>query len=266
MIRDLLEYSEAIPLAVFVLSFFGVALAETFCPRQRASVPLGSRWANNIALSCLNSAVTYVLLPSGGLEALQREAGLAAVLWNPIRGHWILEVALGFLVFDFIAYWLHRFAHIVPIFWRLHRVHHSDLDVDVTTSYRHHPLEVVYVNAWLIGPYLLLGISWYVLATYSVIASAIAALQHGNVRLAPRWEALAERVLITTDMHRLHHSIALEDQTANYGAVFSIWDRAFGTHNGRASARGGLVFGLASGSRAAGQSFVSIMLAPLAAI
>jgi len=266
MIRDLLELSEAVPLAVFVLSFFGVALAETFRPRQRATAPLGPRWANNIALSCLNSALSYLLLPGGGLESLQRVAGAAAALWDPIRGHWAIEIALGFLVFDLIAYWLHRFAHAVPIFWRIHRVHHSDLDVDVTTSYRHHPLEVVYVNAWLIAPYMLLGIPWYVLATYSVIASGIAALQHGNVQLAPRWEDWAERIFVTTDMHRVHHSVAIEDQNANYGAVFSIWDRAFGTYNGRASRRAGLVFGLSAGSRATGQSFISIMMAPLAAV
>lgn len=265
MIRHLLEYSDAIPLAVFALSFFGVALAESFWPRQRATTTLGPRWTNNIALSCLNSGVSYLLLPSGGLETLQSHAGAAAALWDPIRGQWILEIAAGFVVFDFTAYWLHRLAHTVPLFWRFHRVHHSDVDVDVTTSYRHHPLEVVYVNAWLIAPFVLLDIPWYVLVTYSVAASGVAALQHGNLRLPRRWEALVEHVLVTTDMHRLHHSVSLEDQTANYGALFSIWDKVLGTYNGGASARERLTFGLSGGTGEAAQSFASIMLAPLGA-
>lgn len=266
MIRLLRENAESLELAAFAASFLGIALWETFWPRQLAVTKLGRRWTNNIALFCLNGGLAFLLMPVERIEALRVAPDAAAAAWRWVHESPTAELALGFAIFDLCAYWLHRLAHMVPLLWRFHRVHHSDIDVDVTTSYRHHPLEVAYVNTCLIAPLILFEIPWYVLASYSVVASAVSALQHGNIRLAPALEARVERLLVLPEMHRLHHSVQATHQGSNYSSVFTAWDRIFGTYRRRQTDRTDLVFGLSERSDAGSEErFVSIMATPLRA-
>ena len=135
----------------------------------------------------------------------------------------------GFLLLDFLRYAVHRCEHAVPLFWRFHALHHSDPDVDVTTSVRHHPVEYVCASAvyWL--AVLVLGIPAIIVLSHGLAVFATAAIQHGNLRLPERLERWLQPVLITTDLHRIHHSVAFDQATSNYGAVLSVWDRLFGT-------------------------------------
>ena len=136
----------------------------------------------------------------------------------------------GFLLLDLIRYLVHRCEHAVPLFWRFHALHHSDPDVDVTTAVRHHPIEDVPCSViyWL--AVLVLDIPAAAAMSYGLTVFATAAVQHGNIRL-PEWlERCLQPVLVTVNMHRIHHSVVFEQANSNYGAVLSIWDRFFGTY------------------------------------
>jgi sterol desaturase/sphingolipid hydroxylase (fatty acid hydroxylase superfamily) len=140
-----------------------------------------------------------------------------------------MSLMAGFLLLDLIRYLVHRCEHAVPLFWRFHALHHSDPDVDVTTSVRHHPIEYLVASAvyWL--AVLVLDIPVVVVLSHGLAVFGTASIQHGNIRL-PGWlERWLQPVLMTTDLHRVHHSVVPQEANANYGAVLTVWDRFFGT-------------------------------------
>jgi sterol desaturase/sphingolipid hydroxylase (fatty acid hydroxylase superfamily) len=142
----------------------------------------------------------------------------------------VLSLVVGFLVLDLLTYAVHRCEHAVPLLWRFHVLHHSDPDVDVTTSVRHHPVEYILSSAFQWGAVILLGIPEAVLLCHVLACFAMAVLTHGNIRLPERVERLLRPVIITVDIHRLHHSVSPLEANANFGAVLSVWDRIFGTY------------------------------------
>jgi sterol desaturase/sphingolipid hydroxylase (fatty acid hydroxylase superfamily) len=147
----------------------------------------------------------------------------------PIAGV-ALSLVVGFLLLDLLRYLVHRCEHAVPLFWRFHAMHHSDPDVDVTTAVRHHPIEYTLGSGiyWL--AVLIFDVPPLVALIHGLTVFATAVVQHGNIRL-PEWlEGWLQPVLVTVDMHRIHHSVAFEQANSNYGAVLSIWDRLFGTY------------------------------------
>jgi sterol desaturase/sphingolipid hydroxylase (fatty acid hydroxylase superfamily) len=136
----------------------------------------------------------------------------------------------AFLLLDLMRYAVHRCEHAVPFFWRFHALHHSDPDVDVTTSVRHHPIEYVFASAvyWL--AVLLLDVPIVAVVSHGLLVFGMASIQHGNIRLPERLERWLQPVLVTVDTHRIHHSVVCDQANSNYGAVLSIWDRFFGTY------------------------------------
>jgi sterol desaturase/sphingolipid hydroxylase (fatty acid hydroxylase superfamily) len=216
-------------LAIVVGSLLLVTLWELSRPRRRREFPALRRRFANIGFWILNLFLAAFLLPSAAFVRPRIEAlsGLSFPLW-PITGAG-LSLVTGFLLLDLMRYLVHRCEHAVPLFWRFHALHHSDPDVDVTTAVRHHPIEDVPLSAvyWL--AVLVLDIPAVVVMSYGFAVFATAALQHGNIRL-PEWlERWLQPVLVTVDMHRIHHSVVFDQANSNYGAVFSVWDRLFGT-------------------------------------
>jgi sterol desaturase/sphingolipid hydroxylase (fatty acid hydroxylase superfamily) len=184
----------------------------------------------NIGFWILNLVLGGFVLEPAALARPRFEAlfGAHFLSW-PITNAGLSLVA-GFLLLDLLRYAVHRCEHAVPIFWRFHALHHSDPDVDVTTSVRHHPVEYVLGSAvyWL--AVIVLDVPALVVLTHGLAVFSTAALQHGNVRL-PQWlERMLQPVLVTVDMHRIHHSVVYEQANSNYGAVLSVWDRIFGTY------------------------------------
>jgi sterol desaturase/sphingolipid hydroxylase (fatty acid hydroxylase superfamily) len=163
----------------------------------------------------------------------------AALLFVPadrLRPAWTLPPAvgfvLGFLLLDLMSYLMHRAQHAVPLLWRLHALHHSDPDVDWSTGVRNHPIEALGASAVGWGLVLALAIPGPVVAVHATAAFALMAVTHGNVRW-PRWaEAVLRPVVITLDLHLMHHSIVYDEANANFGQVLSVWDRIFGTFVG----------------------------------
>lgn len=140
-----------------------------------------------------------------------------------------LSFAAAFLLLDFMRYAVHRVEHAVPWLWRLHALHHSDPEIDVTTSVRHHPAEYMLTSVVYWTALILIDVPAGAVLIHGIAVFATAAVQHGNIRLPERLERWLQAIVITTDLHRIHHSVAPSEANANYGAVLSIWDRAFGT-------------------------------------
>jgi sterol desaturase/sphingolipid hydroxylase (fatty acid hydroxylase superfamily) len=184
------------------------------------------------------------LRPAGQLPPqLEAALGMALPSW-PIDNQWASFVA-AFLLLDFLHYATHRCQHAVPFLWRFHALHHSDPDVDVTTSVRHHPIEYLMAAGFYWVAVLAFDIPVIVVMIHAMAVFAAAAVTHGNTRF-PEWlERLLQPVVITLDLHLVHHSISYDEANANFGAVLSVWDRLFGTCRAISRAqRDRLVFGV----------------------
>jgi sterol desaturase/sphingolipid hydroxylase (fatty acid hydroxylase superfamily) len=221
-----------VPLAPIVIfgSLLVVALWEFCRPRRQREFPALRRRFANIGIWILNLLLAAFLLPPAAVVRPRIEAlsGLALPSW-PIADAG-LSLVTAFLLLDLIRYVVHRCEHAVPLFWRFHALHHSDPDVDVTTAVRHHPLEDIPCSAiyWL--AVLVLDIPVAAVISHGLAVFVTAAVQHSNIRL-PEWlERSLQPVLVTVDMHRIHHSVVFEQANSNYGAVLSVWDRLFGTY------------------------------------
>jgi sterol desaturase/sphingolipid hydroxylase (fatty acid hydroxylase superfamily) len=220
-----------LPLNAVVIfgSLLIVALCEFYRPRRRREFPALRRRFANIGFWILNLLLAAFLLPPAAFLRPRIEAltGISLPSW-PIADAGPGFLA-GFLLLDLMRYAIHRCEHAVPLFWRFHALHHSDPDVDVTTSVRHHPLEYVVASAVYLLAVIVLGVPSIVVLSHGLAVFGTAALQHGNIRLPELLERWLQPVLVTTDMHRIHHSVAFDQANSNYGAVFSVWDRFFGT-------------------------------------
>jgi sterol desaturase/sphingolipid hydroxylase (fatty acid hydroxylase superfamily) len=210
-------------------SLLAVGLWEFCRPRRRREFPALRRRFGNIGIWLLNivlAAFTFAP-PDTFRPQLEATFDVALPSW-PIVNQWSSFVAV-FLLLDFLNYAVHRCQHAVPFLWRFHAMHHSDPDVDVTTSVRHHPIEYLLASGFYWVALLALNIPVAVAIIHASTVFAAASVTHGNTRL-PEWlERLLQPVVITLDLHLVHHSIAYDEANANFGAVLSIWDRLFGT-------------------------------------
>ena len=232
-------------LAVILGSLFLVAGWEFCRPRRWREFPALRRRLGNLGIWLLNIVLaTFTFSPPDTFRPqLEAAFGVALPSW-PIVDQWSSFVT-AFLLLDFLNYAMHRCQHAVPFLWRFHALHHSDPDVDVTTSVRHHPIEYLLATGvyWL--AVLALDIPVTVVLSHAVVVFAAAALTHGNISL-PEWlERVLRLVVITLDLHLVHHSMSCGEANANFGAVFSVWDRLFGTYTQISRAqREHLVFGV----------------------
>jgi sterol desaturase/sphingolipid hydroxylase (fatty acid hydroxylase superfamily) len=218
---------------VFVALFAAFAGLEALVPRRARSLTRQRRWSTNLALTVLNSAALRglaVLLPllaiGAALDAQAQGWGLLNQVGWPV---W-LEVMLAILILDLCIWAQHLVTHKVPLFWRFHRVHHADRDMDVTTGFRFHPVEIVASMGLKIALVYALGPSAFAVLVFEVLLSGTALFNHANLAL-PQWlDRVLRLVLVTPDMHRVHHSVRREEHDSNYGFCLSVWDRIFRTH------------------------------------
>jgi sterol desaturase/sphingolipid hydroxylase (fatty acid hydroxylase superfamily) len=207
-----------------------VALWELCRPRRQREFPALLRRLSNLGIWLLNIVLAAFTFASPDIFRPQFEAvfGVALPSW-PIVTRW-LSFLVAFLLLDFLYYAVHRCQHAVPFLWRFHALHHSDPDVDVTTSVRHHPVEYLLATGFYWIAVLALDIPVVVVMSHALTVFAAAAVTHGNTRL-PGWlERLLQPMVITLDLHLVHHSVSLDEANANFGAVLSVWDRLFGTY------------------------------------
>jgi sterol desaturase/sphingolipid hydroxylase (fatty acid hydroxylase superfamily) len=217
-------------LAVILGSLIIVAIWEFCGARRRREFPAFRRRASNISFWMTNLFLAALFFPPAGFLRPHMEAlsGVKIPSW-PIANA-ALSLVVGFLLLDLMGYLVHRCEHAVPLLWRFHALHHSDPDVDVTTAVRHHPIEYLIASAAYVLALLVLDIPVVVVLCHGLATFATAAVQHGNIRLPEQLERWLQPVLVTVDMHRIHHSVVFEQSNSNYGAVLSVWDRLFGTY------------------------------------
>lgn len=232
-------------LALLFGSFFFVALWELFRSRRTLDSPVTPRWLGNLALYFINAALLAWLFPapSDAVARIGTNFGLGLLQWP--HSHSVANFAIGFLFLDFIRYWFHRLFHTVPWLWRLHSLHHADSDLDVSTSFRHHPVEFVVGSGlfWIV--FVMTGFPSDIAAAYLLCTSILSCLQHGNIGLPPSLDLVLQSIIVTPDMHRLHHSVVPDEANSNFGFLFSFWDRVFATHRQMPlAAHDGVQFGL----------------------
>ncbi|WP_340587458.1 sterol desaturase family protein [Erythrobacter alti] len=224
-----------IGLAITAAAFVLLILVEIAIPFRRAVLPRGRRWFTNLALFAIDTAAVRLLIPLAmvGAAVLAAERGWG--LLNLVELPAWLAFAVTLLALDLALYVQHWATHRVPLLWRLHRVHHSDRDFDVTTAARFHPAEIVLSMAYKCAVVITLGAP--VLAVFVFEAGfAVATLfTHANFSLPAKLDRIVRKMLVTPTMHRIHHSARMEETNSNYGTALTLWDRLFGTY--RASAR-----------------------------
>lgn len=224
----------ALRLGAFVLVLLAMWMLELAAPKRQLGQPRSRRWATNLAMAGLGSLVLRVMaalaVPLSAMAAAvfaqARGWGVLNMLDLPI---WI-EIGLAIIVLDAAIYLQHVASHKIPALWRLHRVHHADRDIDATTGIRFHPVEIALSMLYKIVLVLLLGASALAVLLFEVILNGCALFNHANLAL-PGWLDRAVRlILVTPDMHRVHHSVIRRERDTNYGFNLSVWDRLFGTY------------------------------------
>ncbi len=231
MTQLLLTHEPAIRLGVFAGVFVVMALWEVLAPRRRQTIGRLRRWPANLGVVVIDSLLVRLLSPAAAvgvaLLAGARGWGLFNVLVAP---GWFSLVA-SLLLLDLAIYLQHVMLHAVPLLWRLHRMHHSDLEFDLTTGARFHPLEILLSLAIKLGVIVALGPPAIAVLLFEVLLNATSMFNHGNVRLPSRLDAMLRWVVVTPDMHRVHHSWHRDETDSNYGFNLPWWDRLFGTYH-----------------------------------
>jgi sterol desaturase/sphingolipid hydroxylase (fatty acid hydroxylase superfamily) len=235
----------AVRVASYAVVFAGMALWEWFAPRRTLTVGRRPRWPGNLGILAADIIAVRLLVPTAAvgvaLIAATRGWGLFNLAGLPA---WA-AVVIGVIALDFVIYTQHYVFHHVPAFWRLHRMHHADLDIDVTTGVRFHPLEILLSLAIKMAAVVALGIPALAVLIFEVLLNATSMFNHSNVALPPRLERIARWIVVTPQMHQVHHSIVRAETDSNFGFNLPWWDRLFGTYRARpAAGEQGVVIGL----------------------
>jgi sterol desaturase/sphingolipid hydroxylase (fatty acid hydroxylase superfamily) len=226
----ILRYEAAIRLGSFFGIFALMAVLEIVAPRRALSVPKSGRWAANLGLVALNTVVVRLVFPAAGvgMAAFAAANGWGMFNYYPVAP-W-LAVLGGVVALDLVIYLQHVMMHAVPALWRLHRVHHADLDFDVTTGARFHTIEIVLSMLVKLAAIVVLGPPVLAVLVFEVLLNATAMFNHSNARLPLALDRSLRQLLVTPDMHRVHHSIEDDETNSNFGFNLPWWDRLFGTY------------------------------------
>lgn len=234
------EFAKANEPVIRMSAFLGIfavmAVWEVIAPRRKSLFSRLRRWPNNLGIVVFNTVVLRLLFPAAAIGmALAAEAN-GWGLFNTLALPTGLAVILTVVVMDLAIYLQHVLVHAVPALWRLHRMHHTDLDYDVTTGARFHPIEIIIsmtLKLMVVGA---LGAPALAVLIFEVILNATAMFNHANVRIAKGVDRLLRLVVVTPDMHRVHHSVIPEETNSNFGFSLPWWDRLFGTYRDQPAA------------------------------
>jgi sterol desaturase/sphingolipid hydroxylase (fatty acid hydroxylase superfamily) len=224
------DHSLIIRLTAFFAIFLTMAVWETLAPRRTVRTSKPRRWLTNLSITAIDSLVARILLLIPGLglalTAQFQGWGLLNRLDLPLWATGLFSI----LILDFTIYLQHFLFHKVPLFWFLHGFHHTDLDIDVTTGTRFHPLEIAISLVIKAGTILLMGISGWAFLLFEILLNGTSLFNHGNVRVSPGVDRVLRLFLVTPDMHRVHHSVIIRERDSNFGFNLPWWDRLFGTY------------------------------------
>jgi len=250
-------------LIIFALVLTTCFVLQSWRPRRAIKEP-HSRHLHNFGLMLVGSFLVWLLLPAGAIAAAlfasKHNFGLLPFFGAPWPA--VVDIGIGVILLDAAIYWQHRAMHHWPLLWRIHRVHHSDLAIDASTGVRFHPVEIVLSMAYKMLVVSLLGISPFAVLCYEVILSSFALFNHSN--WAMPGDRVLRRLLVTPDVHRVHHSVKPSETNSNYGNFLLIWDRIFGSYRPQPSAgHKKMQIGLEQFRQANDQKLLSLIANPL---
>ena len=235
--QTLIDTEATVRFAAFAVVFALMAAWEVVAPRRALSLPKSRRWPANLGVTLLNVTLVRVLFPTAtvgiALAAAERQWGLFNALAVPLP----LAFVVSFLILDLVIWIQHVAFHRVPLLARLHRMHHIDLDIDVTTGLRFHPVEILASLLIKFAAVIALGAPAAAVLAFELALNLGSLFNHSNVRMPAGLDRMLRRFIVTPDMHRVHHSIVPEEINSNFGFFLSWWDRLFGTY--RAAPRAG---------------------------
>jgi sterol desaturase/sphingolipid hydroxylase (fatty acid hydroxylase superfamily) len=240
-----MENTDILRLGFFVGVFSLVAIGELLAPRRALITPKARRWARNLTLILMNPLVVRLLFPvlATGLAVTASEQGWG-LLNNLGIPRWAAMV-IGIVLLDLVIYLQHVMFHAVPVLWRLHMVHHADLDFDVTTGLRFHPIEILVSMGIKLAAVAVLGPPVMAVVIFEVVLNGMAMFNHSNLRVPLPMDRILRLIVVTPDMHRVHHSVFPQETNTNFGFNFSWWDRLLGTYRDQPTkGHGGMTIGL----------------------
>jgi sterol desaturase/sphingolipid hydroxylase (fatty acid hydroxylase superfamily) len=230
MTRWLLEHQADLQSYLWLAAFGVVAVWETFLPRRAFAVPARARWLQQQTLVALGSVVIRLCMPLAAfaLAALAEQRGFG--LLNVVGAPSGLALLVGVIALDLANYAQHRLAHAVPLLWRFHQIHHCDLDVDCGTSLRHHPGEALVSQAVVLATVVVVGVPPLAVLVGLALAAVASVFNHGNIALPRRVDAALRLLVVTPDMHRIHHSTQPAESNSNFANLLPWWDWLFSTY------------------------------------
>ncbi len=251
------------------LACFGAVLAlmmalEWALPRRTRLLRRWQRWPSNAAIVGIATVATRLIVPFAAIGVAATAEAQGWGLFNQIALPDWIEIAVAVVMFDLVIYGQHVVFHAQPWLWRIHRTHHSDPDLDATTALRFHPVEILLSLLIKLVAVLFLGASPLAVLIFEVLLNATAMFNHSNMALPLSVDAMLRRVLVTPDMHRVHHSIDARETNSNFGFNLPWWDRLFGTYRAQpAAGHKGMTIGLSGFRAGRDQRIDQLLVQPL---
>jgi sterol desaturase/sphingolipid hydroxylase (fatty acid hydroxylase superfamily) len=214
----------------FLLVLTAMMAWEIVAKRRPQVVSRSQRWPGNVLLVIIDTAIVRLVFPLAAVGAAVYAQDLGWGVFNAVTLPGWVVLILSILALDLAIYGQHRIFHAVPWLWRIHRVHHADQEFDVTTALRFHPLEILLSMAIKIAVVMMLGAPPIAVIVFEILLNATAMFNHGNVQLSAKTDRYLRVLLVTPDMHRVHHSVIRQETDSNFGFNLTWWDRVFGTY------------------------------------
>ena len=230
MTEFVMKNEAAIRMGFFLGIFLAVALAEVLDPRRALTTSKASRWFGNIGIVIINTVLLRLIFPAGavGISIWVQRQGWG--LFNNLESPYWLEVILSAILLDFVIYLQHVMFHAVPTLWRLHMMHHADMDYDVTTGTRFHPIEIILSMVIKAAAIVVLGAPALGVIIFEILLNGTAMFNHGNFFIPLSLDRVLRLFVVTPDMHRVHHSVFPSEANSNFGFNLPWWDRLMGTY------------------------------------
>jgi len=213
-------------LGILLIMFFW----ERFAPRRLLTKSKITRWVSNLGLVLIDSIMVRLVFPTAlaGIALIAQQRGWG--LFNQFELPSLLKIIFSILILDFVIYLQHVMFHVIPLLWRLHMVHHTDMDIDVTTGVRFHPIEIILSMGIKMITVILTGAPSLAVLIFEILLNGTSMFNHGNVRYSQQIDSLLRLLVVTPEMHRVHHSTIRWESNSNLGFNFPWWDRLFGTY------------------------------------
>lgn len=225
-----MENELTLRLACFFSLFIALMLIEKIYPKRKIIITRKIRWTRNIPLVFINSVLVRILIPftaaSTAIFAQSHNIGF----FNDFSVPSSISVVISIILLDFLIYFQHVAFHHLPLLWRLHKVHHIDQEIDVTTGVRFHPLEIIISTLIKCLAVLIFGVPFIAVLIFEILLNSTAMFNHSNINLPEKFDKYLRLILVTPDMHRVHHSVIVQETNSNFGFNLPFWDRIFKTY------------------------------------